>query len=611
MRFVSVAFSSVLAIGAVLALPARAEPPVPYVEAPAVADDPVRKAIDARLDALEATLRGPQRPWLEAISALYEARDFRPIWLANPMDTKAARAAAGEIARAGDWGLDPAQMRVPDLGTLTREPQRLAEAEVQLSLAALTYVAHARGHRVDPSQLSKWLDQRPKAVSAIDMVQVADAEDPAAALRSLHPKHPQFEKLRQAYLKMRGTSPPASARPIAVPESGPRLKIGSTHADVAILRKRLDVPAGDAAQSQTFDAALADAVRGFQKKAGLKATGVVSDNVRSALNEDSGDRTPRRGAPSEAKKLLVNMERWRWLPDTFANLHVWNNLPEFETRVVKAGRVVHQERIIIGKTDTQTPIFSDRMRYVVFQPDWGIPNSIKITDLLPRLKSGDTGVLDRRGLKVATASGKLMSGSSIDWSRADIREVAIVQPPGASNPLGQVKFMFPNKHDVYMHDTPSKHLFNSSVRTFSHGCIRVRNPRALAELVFAEDRGWGAQQVNALLANQSRPNNKVDLDRSIEVHNTYFTIVANPDGSLRSLPDIYGHDKRIAMALDGTPASVIARSDPAVAQEQRVKAKRQEIMTASARPQPRDEQAYRPVRAPLRGWSPWYGLGFN
>ncbi len=628
MRVVAAMLMSASLIGLASTVPAFANSPlatpVAAVEAPIAgvraADEAVLPAIEARLAQLKGTMRpGPERAWLDGLANLYAARDYRPIWMKTSGDLTVARKVAAEIARADAWGLDASKYPLPDLSVPLADATRAADVEVQLSLATLTYVAHARGHRVDPSQLSKWLDQRPKPVQAYEVGLIATADDPALALQRQHPQHPQFEKLRQAYLKLRGgeaIKAPVAARPIQLPASGPRLKTGTEHADVTILRQRLGIRAADQDEAEVYDRDVASAVRAFQKRVGLKANGVVTDSVRLALNAgDAADGKAARKTPaSELKKILVNMERWRWLPDDLGSTHVWNNLPEFETKVIKSGQVIHQERIVIGKTETQTPVFSDKMRYVVFQPDWGIPNSIKITDLLPRVRGGDAGVIERRNMRVVM-NGKPVSSSRIDWSRVDIREVEIRQNPGSSNPLGQMKFMFPNKHDVYMHDTPSKHLFNSSVRTFSHGCIRVRNPRALADLVFHEDRGLAPAQVQASFIGANKPNNKIDLERSIDVHNTYFTVVANEDGSLRSIADIYGHDRRILMALEGTPAAVIARDDPAVRQEQAVRAKRMEIVS---RPRPTlamddDDDAPRRRGGYRRQpqWGGFFGLGFN
>ena len=180
------------------------------------------------------------------------------------------------------------------------------------------------------------------------------------------------------------------------------------------------------------------------------------------------------------------------------------------------------------------------------------------------------------------ANGKVTHPSRIDWDRTDIREVDRAEP-GPSNPLGQLKFMFPNRHDVYMHDTPSKNLFASSVRTFSHGCIRVRNPRRLAEVIFANDRNWTARDISAKL--QSRiENNRVELAQPIPVHNVYFTLVADEKGGLESLLDVYGHDRRMGEALDGKPVERIAAADPPAAWPRRSKAWRNRAARAGGSP---------------------------
>jgi len=263
--------------------------------------------------------------------------------------------------------------------------------------------------------------------------------------------------------------------------------------------------------------------------------------------------------------------------------------------VVRNGQVIHQERIIIGKPTNQTPIFSDEMEFVVFHPDWGVPGTIKVTDLLPALQAGDDSILERRNMRIVHGN-RTVRAYEIDWERTDIRSVSIIQEPGSSNPLGQLKFMFPNRHDVYMHDTPTKNLFDSNVRTFSSGCIRVRNPVRLAELVFGEDRKWTQTDITDLLKPRAPQNNRVNLNRRVPVHNTYFTLLADEKGEVAKFADVYGHDKRIqAVLLDGESVASVARNDPAVALERKVKS------LAAAPPPRRDEY----------GWGGWGGWGWG
>jgi murein L,D-transpeptidase YcbB/YkuD len=505
---------------------------------------------------LRETKSDVERGTLERISGVYAARRYAPLWAAGGAFSPKAEAAIAEIRRAGDWGLDPAAFDLPRLAP-GATPDAIAAADLQLSRAVVKYAAHARGARVDPSQLSLWLDQRPRAVDVEALLPaLAEAAAPDAALRRLHPQHPGFERLREAYLALRDPG----EKPRDVVPDGPRIFPGETHPHVAAVRRKLGV-ASPAEGAELYDDELAARLRSFMRQTtgrGQRKDVAIDDKVRALLNKPSKDE---RDAAPTRQKILVNMERWRYLADDLGAFHIWNNLPEFETRVVRDGEVIHQERLVIGKPNTQTPVFSDKMEFVVFNPDWGVPNSIKIKDLLPSLAAGNDSILDRYDMKIV-ANGKVTHASRIDWGRTDIREVAIVQNPGPSNPLGQLKFMFPNRHDVYMHDTPSKNLFASNVRTFSHGCIRVRNPRRLAEVIFAKDRNWTARDVSARL--QSRiENNRIELTQPIPVHNVYFTLVADEKGGLKSLPDVYGHDKRVGDALDGKSLEQIAAADPA------------------------------------------------
>ena len=233
------------------------------------------------------------------------------------------------------------------------------------------------------------------------------------------------------------------------------------------------------------------------------------------------------------------------------------------TRVVKDGATIHEERIIIGQPDTQTPVFSASMQQVVFQPEWGVPPSIKINDLLPKLQDRDFEVLNRRDMRIIGTKGQELDPERFNWDKVDIRDVGIYQRAGDANPLGLVKFLFPNKHHVYMHDTNNRALFKHNERTFSHGCIRVRDPQKFAELILGEDQGWDKKKVAKNLLDWDKPSNKIDLIRPIPVYNVYFTLMPGENGKLKKLDDIYGHDKRISQALSGVPAQRISAKDPA------------------------------------------------
>jgi murein L,D-transpeptidase YcbB/YkuD len=250
-----------------------------------------------------------------------------------------------------------------------------------------------------------------------------------------------------------------------------------------------------------------------------------------------------------AKRVLVNMEQWRWMPRELGDFYVWVNVPEFLIRVVKQDAIIHTERVVVGKSDTQTPIFSDEMEQVIFHPFWGIPDSIKKNDILPTLLRGSTKMIERYNVRIQSG-GRDIDPLSVDWTQNDIRKFHVYQPPGDNNLLGVVKFRFPNKHDVYMHDTPQKHLFNGTVRANSHGCMRIRDPQKLAELILAEDQGWPAGRVASVVAS-NQPNNQITLKRKVATHMTYFTVWVEDDGKVKTFADLYNHERKIALGIEG------------------------------------------------------------
>lgn len=250
-----------------------------------------------------------------------------------------------------------------------------------------------------------------------------------------------------------------------------------------------------------------------------------------------------------AKKLLANMEEWRWMPDDLGDVHIMANIPEFLVYLVKKGEVIHTERIVVGETGKQTTVFSRPLKTIVFKPLWRVPESIKVRELQPNLRRGGS-MFRQYDLELETKDGQPLDYHSIDWNTADIRNYEVVQPPGRKNVMGVVKFTFPSQHTIFMHDTIDKWMFANSVRTLSHGCLRLRNPMRMAELVLAEDKGWDSAKVDATMSDGPR-NNEIVIEHKIPMHLVYFTAWVGDDGKLRTFRDIYGHEKRIAQALDG------------------------------------------------------------
>jgi murein L,D-transpeptidase YcbB/YkuD len=316
----------------------------------------------------------------------------------------------------------------------------------------------------------------------------------------------------------------------------------------------LDI-AADGANENLFDEAVVETVKQFQAEKNTVADGMVGSGTRRVLN-GLLVRNASAGGPAGIRTVLLNMERWRWLPHDLGSFYVMTNVPEFMLRVVKEDEVVHTARVVVGKTNTQTPVFSNEMQTIVFGPYWNVPNSIKMEEIRPYLRQEaswffggggwNTAVLQRHGLRVKY-NGREVDPSTLDWNRINMRALHMYQPPGPGNVLGKVKFMFPNKHDVYMHDTPQKHLFARPVRAESHGCMRVQNPDQLAMLLLKHDQHWSSARTVSALENSY--DQHVALQQKIPVYVAYFTLRVNEDGSIATFNDLYGHDARMAAAL--------------------------------------------------------------
>ncbi len=329
---------------------------------------------------------------IEAAADFYETREGAPLWVNAQGFTPRAKAAMDEIKKADDWGLEASAFTLPEAAGTT--PEALAEAEGKLTLELLKYVRFARGGRVLPSSLSRILDQEPPLKEPkIVMGELDKAADVDAYLRDQHPKHEQFKLLKAALLKERGPAEPEpaidEALKVKIPETKKPLKLGADDPAVALLRKRLKVATAEGGKETVFDEKLADAVKAYQSEKGLKASGQVSNATRQALNKEGEPKVKNRD--NDVQRIILNMERWRWMPENLGDRYVWNNIPEFYTRVIKNGEEIFKEKIIVGMPSWATPVFSANMQYVSFNPSWGMPDGIKSRELAPRLKQAGGG----------------------------------------------------------------------------------------------------------------------------------------------------------------------------------------------------------------------------
>ncbi|MDF2811940.1 MAG: peptidoglycan-binding protein, partial [Microvirga sp.] len=298
------------------------------------------------------------------------------------------------------------------------------------------------------------------------------------------------------------------------------LRVGMQDPRVPLIRAHFKIKQ-DGKDQNLYDERVATAVAEFQKAKGLPTNGVLNARTIAALSSQ-----PRAVLESE---LISNMERWRWLPADLGARHIMVNVPEYRLRLVERGDVVHETRVIVGKEQTQTPIFSENMKYLVVNPSWTLPPSIIKKEFLPAL-AADPDYAARKGYRVTRKGNR----------------ISVQQPPGARNALGLIKFMFPNDHAVYLHDTPNRNLFSAGKRAFSHGCVRVDQPFQLAEEILGQDDKWSEKTLRGLVGKGER---YVHLKRPLPVHLTYFTLSVDENGALKSFDDLYGFDRKVRTAL--------------------------------------------------------------
>ena len=482
-----------------------------------------------------------------ALSIFYQSRGFSLVWMDEDAPTKAALDLAKTLSEANSHALPGADYAdaVEKLANLGAAPSfdDLIEADVLLSRAALLYARHASAGRIKPRDLSKNITIDPVAADPAEtLTTLASASSPGQLLEALNPQSEEYNAMRRALNDLRASGGPAKVTTVP---AGKVLKPGMSDARISTLRQRLvetgDLQTVSASAPNKFDDELVDAVKAFQNKKGLPVDSVVGPMTLNALND-----TPR----DQVKKIVLNMERRRWLPDDLGARHVFVNQTDFRVNVVQNDEVIHTARVVIGKRKHQSPAFSDEMETVVFNPYWNVPASITKNEYMPQVFRDPT-IMARRGFQSFVSNGSRFVPtdlSTINWSHPDAQRLKIRfrQPPGGRNALGRVKFLFPNEHAVYLHDTPSKSLFKRASRAFSHGCIRVQDPLKLAEVLLSTD-GWSRKDIDKAVA--SGRNQHIKLTKKIPVHLAYWTAFADDQGVIQYRDDVYGRDERLAEVM--------------------------------------------------------------
>jgi murein L,D-transpeptidase YcbB/YkuD len=542
-RFLRAALlTAMAALGVVLAAAAWAEPTT------------VQEALRARVESIRASnapaVRGAPLHLPLAVATFFEGRLFAPAWTV-PAASDQIRRAIRDIEADGLTPRDYHQGAIDSLlEERTSSPSVSIEADLQILLSdALAAMAeHVRYGKVDPASLDpSWnVDNRIGAAPVQTVLeQLASAASPREALEAQKPNHFIYVGLKAALQRYRDLA--AGGGWPTVP-GGPTIKPGASDPRVSTVRKRLAATGelGGAARpdGDLLDEALSNAIKAFQERHRLTADGAIGRGTVDAMNVPVSIRID---------QVRANLERIRWIIGGLRDSFVLVNLPAFKAYVIRGTKNVWETRTQIGKEARQTPSFHADLKYVVFNPDWTVPPTILREDVLKPMAQG-TNALKRKGLTIIDRSGNTVDPTRIDWKKATAANFpyTLRQPPGADNALGRVKFMFPNEHSIFLHDTPSRELFVSDTRTFSSGCIRIERPLDLAA-VLLEPEGWTPERIQQVVA--SGATETVHLKDPLPVVIVYWTVSVGASGELRFARDVYHRDPPLLKALDGTQSN--------------------------------------------------------
>ncbi|RUU74474.1 murein L,D-transpeptidase [Mesorhizobium sp. M7A.F.Ca.MR.362.00.0.0] len=488
----------------------------------------------------------------KALIAYYSANpDF--IWISGTSLNSRAQDAVRVLGEASSYGLTPADytVEVPAAGASTTDAnaqlKELVRFEMALSARVLRYAHDAQNGRVDPNRMTGYYDFPAKPLDLQGVLRtLAHTQQVRTYLESRHPQNAEYQALRVELESLQ-----ASAENEIVVDPKLLLKPGETSPELpkllTLIARNLDDEMGGAygeilsrlATSEVYDPELVPVIKAVQQKAGMKGDGVIGPRTVATL-----------AGTSKADKLLkveVALEELRWLPSDLGSPRVFINQPAFTASYIDNGEEKLKTRVVVGRTTNQTSFFYDQIKQVDFHPYWGVPQSIIVNEMLPRLRN-DPGYLDRSGYEVTDSRGKRIPSSAVNWGAygANI-PYSVRQQPSEANALGELKILFPNKHAIYMHDTPQKSFFQRDMRALSHGCVRLQDPRGMAAAVLGTSVDYIAEKLK-------HGHSTENVTRTIPVYVAYFTAWPDLSGKVEYFGDVYDRDSRLKQALDATEA---------------------------------------------------------
>jgi murein L,D-transpeptidase YcbB/YkuD len=544
--------------------------PAPPPEPPAAA------AVRRRLDA-GATSAGERLSGVARLKAFYAARADRPAWFLPAGLSPQADDLVAALRLAGREGLQPADYHV---GAIEREMRRLrattslaaapgsraapapddaADLDLLLTDAFFLYAAHLTSGRVRPESVEpEWnLPGRERDLALLLAAALRDGHV-ATTLADLAPGRADYRALRDALAAQRAI---AAAGGWPLVPWGPPLHPGDHGPRVAALRRRLAATgelSGAAAEADRFDAPLAAALRAFQARHGIEPDAVAGTRTLSELNTTAGAR---------ARQIEANLERLRWMPRELAPGRILVNVADYRLELTEPGKPPLAMRVIAGRQARRTPFFAGEITSILFNPSWTVPERIAVEDKLPEILD-NRDFLKEQGFRVLAPAGggwREVDPDGVDWTRLSEKRFPyrLRQDPGPKNALGRIKFQVPNRHDIYLHDTPSRGLFARAERSFSSGCIRVEQPVELALRLLAADATWTRKRIEETIA--AAATLSVRLPEPMPVYLLYWTAWVDAGGALQFREDVYGSDAALIEALDRPLAPAPAAAGDAAA----------------------------------------------
>ncbi len=482
------------------------------------------------------------------VAAAYGARPERRVWTGSTEAVARADAVLAFLARAYEDGLDPHDYAIEPLARRLAGPERMDDdTELLFTHALLEYVRDMKTGRVAPRNFDPNLYVAPPAVDLTVLYEsIVSAPHPVARVAALAPAHPEYRRLRRALAEYRQIRDRGGFTPVP---AGPSLRQGDQDERVADLRQRLTEEGYLAASTETtYTASVQAAVGRFQANHGLEVDGIAGRRTLAAMNESVDE---------HIRMLILNLERWRWLPDDLGRRHVRVNIADFSVRAMEGSREVGRAKAIVGKPARMTPVFSSVITQVLFQPYWYVPERIAREDILPQLQRNPAFLAAERFTVFRREGARLVRvDEPIDWGALTATKpfpYVLRQDTGPRNALGPIKFDIVNDWDIYMHGTPAQHLFASTERAYSSGCIRLETPLDLAHFIFEHDPSVDRERIDALYYQAARepqgPPVIVPLSEPIPVHILYWTAWADEAGDVHFVGDVYGRDRLLAKAL--------------------------------------------------------------